>query len=98
MTKRTPDFGYPTSLADANDPVQLSRSGPHDDILQSRAKYDVGTPRSVPAYPSATCNCTSMVVDIEDAVSSRDGVDIPNDSFIEAITHSHIDEKGTMCT
>jgi hypothetical protein len=39
-----------------------------------------------------------MVVDIEDAVSSRDGVDIPNDSFIEAITHSHIDEKGTMCT
>jgi len=32
------------------------------------------------------------------AVSSHDGVDRPIHSFIEAITHSSIDEKGTMGT
>ena len=43
----------------------------------------------VPTYPLGTCNCTWVVVVMEDAVSSHDGVDRPTHSFIEAITLIH---------
>jgi hypothetical protein len=47
----------------------------------------------VSTYLLGTCNCTWVVV-----VMEHDGVDRPVHSFIEAITHSSIDEKGTMGT